>query len=115
LTKIAALEQDLLGDKPAKHKSIAACIESVIARDRPFTTVDIATALEALDSSREWRARSINSHISRLRDKGILKRLKRSRNLEPAQYAVADLETEPLPFQGLTMPDVIESLLRDSE
>jgi hypothetical protein len=50
LVRIAAIEQDLLGGESSRHKKVSACIESVMPLDRPFTTVDILTSLEALDS-----------------------------------------------------------------
>lgn len=52
LIAIAALEQDLLGKVSSRHKKISACIESVIPKDRTFTTTDILAALEALDPGR---------------------------------------------------------------
>ncbi len=78
LVQIATLEQDLLGKLPSKHKPMSACIESVIPNDRPFTTLDVLTSLEALDPRRVWRKRSIDNHFSRLRDKGLIRRIKRA-------------------------------------
>jgi len=74
LVRIAALEQDLLGREPSTHKTIAGCINRVLPSDRPFTTVDVMTALEALDPGRVWRKRSVDSHISRLRERGVMRR-----------------------------------------
>ena len=70
LVDIARLEQDLLGKESSRHRKISALIESVIPRDRTFTTVDIMTALESLDPGRVCRKRSIDNHLSRLRDRG---------------------------------------------
>src|SRR5688572_1575424 len=71
LVAIAALEQDLLGKVSSRHKTISACIESVIPREDSFTVGYILAGLEALDPGRVWRKRSIDSHLSRLREKGI--------------------------------------------
>jgi len=38
LTRIAALEQDLLGRDVSSHRTIAACIDSALPTDRTFTT-----------------------------------------------------------------------------
>jgi hypothetical protein len=113
LKKIAELEQDLLGAKPARHRSIASCINLVIPTDRAFTTVDIMTALEALDAGRVWRKRSIDNHISRLRDRGIVRRLRKSQNTEPALYARVGVVVEPLPFEDMTLREVIAAILKD--
>jgi len=113
LRRIAELEQDILGRDPSSHRSISSCIESVSPSDRTFTTVDIMAGLEALDSGRVWRKRSVDNHISRLRDRGILRRLRKSRNTEPAVYVRADVETEPLAFEDMTLPQVVEAMLSE--
>jgi hypothetical protein len=84
LTRISALEQDLLGRDPSTHRTIASCINRVLPSDRPFTTVDILAGLEALDPGRVWLKRSVDSHICRLRDRGIVKRLRKAKGTEPA-------------------------------
>lgn len=114
LVKIASLEQDLNGHRPSNHKSIASCIESVIP-ERPFTTVDVMTALEALDPSRTWRKRAIDSHIYRLREKGLVRRLKKARNKQPALYVRKGVEVEPIPFEGMTLAEVVKAVLGDNE
>ena len=114
LARIAELEQDLLGIQPVKHKSIASCIEAVIPTDRTFTTADIMAGLEAIDSGRVWRKRSVDNHLSRLRERGIVKRLKRVRGGQLATYAVADLDTPPVPFEGMELTDCVSLILRDS-
>lgn len=111
LAAISALEQDLCGKESSRHKKMSVCIERCIPADREFTTLDIMAGLEALDPTRVWRMRSIHSHLSRLRDKGIIRRIKRHRNLEPAVYARNDVAVAPLPFQGMTLTQAIESIL----
>lgn len=100
LVRIAALEQDLNGRDPPAHRSIASCVESVIPTDRSFTTVDIMSGLEALDPRRVWRKRSVDSHIARLREKGLVIRLKRSQLRLPAVYVREGVEVESSPFGG---------------
>lgn len=75
LKQMARLEQDLLVKEPTNRNSIASCITSVIPSDRPFTCNDVLTALEALDPRRPWRMRSIHHTISRLRERGLVRRL----------------------------------------
>lgn len=111
LVRIAALEQDLLGRDLSSHKQISACIDRVIPTDREFTTVDIMTALEALDSARTWRKRSVDSHISRLRERGLVRRVRKARKTEPAIYARAGVKTAPRAFEGQTLKQVIEGTL----
>ncbi len=115
LRRIAELEQDLLGREPPTHKTIAACIDSIIPTDRVFTTVDIMAALEALDPRRDWRKRSLDSHISRLRDRGIVRRVKKSQNTQPAIYVRVGVEVEPLPFEDMTLPEVVAQVLEEHQ
>lgn len=111
LARIAALEQDLLGRDLSTHKTVASCIDSVIPTDRAFTTQDIMTALEALDPRRNWRKRSLDNHISRLRERGIVRRVKKSQDRQPAIYVRVGVEVEPLPFEDMTLPEVVADVL----
>lgn len=112
LVRIAALEQDLLGRELSTHKLISACVDKVIPSDRPFTTVDIMTALEALDPGRSWRKRSVDNHITRLRERGLLRRLRKSRKGEPAIYARLGVVLEERPFEGLTLREAMRATLQ---
>lgn len=112
LLEIAKLEQNLTGKHPAKYHRIGACIEQVIPRGETFTTKDILIGLEALDSRRYWRVRSVNSHISTLRDRGIIKRLSRPNINAPAVYVRADADVEPSPVANLSLLSVIKSVLK---
>lgn len=88
---IAALEQDLCGKVSSRYRSISSAIESVIPADREFTTEDIMAALQAMDPARAWRKRSLDSYISRLRERGLVKRLCKANGTTRAVYARADL------------------------
>ena len=70
LVQIASIEQDLLGTKPSRHKSLSSCIEHMIPGDRAFTILDIVTKLETLDPSRIWHKHSVDSHVAVLRRGG---------------------------------------------
>lgn len=110
LTRIAGIEQDLRGREPANHRSIASCIDSVVPGDRPFSTTDILASLEALDPRRVWRKRSIDSHISRLRERGIIRRLRKATITEPALYAREGLEVD-MPFEDKRLKEVVYEVL----
>jgi hypothetical protein len=88
--EIAKIEQNLLGKNPAKFQRIGACIEHVMLRRDTFTAGDILIGLEALDPGRYWRVRSVNSHISTLRERGIIKRVSRPTINGAALYPTAD-------------------------
>jgi hypothetical protein len=111
LVQIAALEQDLLGKVSSRYKKISAAIESVIPRESEFTTADIMAGLEALDPRRSWRKRSIDNHISRLRERGLIKRLKRATVHEPAVYARAEAPVKAAPLDDMTLLQVIGKVL----
>lgn len=111
LVQIAALEQDLLGRESSRHQKLSACIESAIPSDRPFTVADIHTALEARDPGRVWRKRSIDNHLSRLRAKGLVRRLQKSKGPMPAQYVRAGVTVQEGPFGDMTLRQVIAAVL----
>lgn len=111
LVQIAALEQDLLGKESSRHKKISASIESVIPSDRTFTTVDIMAGLEAIDPGRVWRKRSIDNHISRLRERGLVRRVKKSQGTDPAVYVRNGVEVPARPFEDMTLTQVVRASL----
>jgi len=76
-----------------------------------FTTADIFTALEALDPKRDWRSQSIHSHISRLRNRGLIRRLQRPHGHEPAVYVRLGVQGEPL--DDKTLSESVADLLRE--
>jgi hypothetical protein len=111
LVRIAGLERDLLGREPSSHKTISSCVNRVLPNDRAFTTVDVMTALEAMDPGRVWRKRSVDSHISRLRERGVVRRLQKAKGSEPAQYARVGVKVAPMPFGDKTLPEVMAEVL----
>jgi hypothetical protein len=113
LGRIAALEQDLLGRDLSTHRKISVCIERVIPQDREFTTADIMAGLEALDPGRVWRKRSIDNHISRLRERGLVRRVRKAKGTEPAIYARVGAKVTERPFQDMTLRQVIKVVLGD--
>ena len=66
-----------------------------------------------MDPGRIWRKRSVDSHISRLRKRGIVSRISRSRGSEPAVYARLGVQVAPRPFQDMTMREVIRTVLAE--
>jgi len=112
LKRISALEQDILGRDPSTHRTIASCIEILVPSDRTFTTVDIMAGLEAMDPGKVWRKRSVDSHIARLREKEIVRRVRRkSKGTEPAVYARVGVEVETVPFMDIDLAGVVAVML----
>jgi hypothetical protein len=70
LVRIAALDQDLLGRDPPAHKTVPSCINRVLPNDRPFTTIDVLAALEALEPGRAWRKHSADGPKASCRHAG---------------------------------------------
>jgi hypothetical protein len=112
LTAIAALEHGLTGRKRSLGK-ISACIESVMPRSEPFTSTEIIASLEALDSSRVWHKWTVDNHITKLRAKGIVRRLRRHKGNERALYVRVGAEVDRLPFEDMTLPEVIRAVLTE--
>jgi hypothetical protein len=111
LVQIAAIEQDLLGKESSRHKMISTCVDRVIPRGGPFTVTDVMAGLEAMDPGRAWRRRSVDNYISRLRQRGIVRRLSKAHGIEGAQYVLAGLEVEERPFRDMPLRDVIKVVL----
>lgn len=115
LVRIASLEQDILGQDTSSHTTIASCINSVIPTDRTFTNQEIMASLEAMDDTRQWRKRSVDNHIIRLREKGIVRRVKRSQGDNPAIYARSDFDTDGGPLEDMTLIEVLEKVMAGRE
>jgi hypothetical protein len=133
LVTIAGLEQDLLGKESSRYRLISACVESVIPRDRPFSTTDIMTSLEGLDPGRTWRKRSVDNHIARLRERGpdhqlrsrphhgnhiarlrergLVRRMQKAKGTEPAIYARVGALVPALPFEDMRLVEVMRAVL----
>lgn len=114
LTRIAALQQDLFGRPSSTHKTLAACVERVMPRDRPFTTVDIMAGLEALEPGRPWPVPTVNARMTTLRRLGLIRRLRRSKKSEHAIYVRVGVEVAPLPYEGKTLVDAMLELLANN-
>ena len=71
-------------------------------------------ALESLDGNRTWRPTSIQNHITALRNKGIVNRLKRAHGNTLAVYARMGVEHEEIPFGDKTLKEVVEEVLGDT-
>jgi DNA-binding transcriptional ArsR family regulator len=116
LVQLSAIEQDLFGRVPINRRSIASCIESVIPSDRTFTTHDVMTELIALDPGRTWRKRSLESHLTRLRERGLIKRLRKGTGKTLSLYARADCgdEQESKPIK-VAVAEVLTQPMRLAE
>ncbi|HEY2882288.1 MAG TPA: hypothetical protein VGJ15_07635, partial [Pirellulales bacterium] len=105
LTRIAEIELDLIGQRCANHKRTSNIIGDAIPKDRPFTTLDVMAALEAMDPARSWYMRSVTNHIGRLRRIGMIRRIRRPTKKQNALYVYLGVESEPTPFGDKTTLD----------
>lgn len=112
LLAIAKLEQGLLGRLPVHHKQASKCIMQVVPKDRTFTNADLLASLEAIEPRRNWNVRSVNEAISRMRRKGILKRVRRSSGTELAVYAVAELDVPQGAFRDMKLIEAIAAIVK---
>lgn len=113
LSRIAAIEQDILGRDSSSHKSISSAVYQILPQDRPFTLDDLMASLEGIDPGRLWRRRSVDSVVFRLRERGILRRLRRSKKTDPAIYVRVGVKVEPRPFENMTIKEVAAKLLAE--
>lgn len=108
---IDALEHSITGNGAASYQTLSQCVDRVIPPDREFTVAEIMAALVVVDPDRSWCKRSINEHIARLRQRSVLRLVKRATGSTWAVYARADLALPERPFQGMTLRDAISSML----
>lgn len=77
LSQINELERRLCGPADPTRLSVSAAVERVLPVGEPFSVADIIAALEGLDPSRLWRKTSVCRHITWLRNRGLVRRVKR--------------------------------------
>ncbi len=114
IKRITELADDLLGVEP-NRKTTADVVNTVIPSDGTFTTGDIMLALESADPGRIWNERAVINHIARLREKNIIKRVRRAERSERAVYARIGVEYKTPPLDDLTLAQVIEQVLSNRE
>jgi hypothetical protein len=116
LVQIATLAKRLIGD-PARDKSLASMVEQAIPADAPFTITDVKETLDALHPGRLWRRATVNNHVTRLRDRGIIKRIRRGTMTTGAVFARADLplEVEDKPTLAKVVAAVVTRPMRVAE
>ncbi|MCE9543989.1 MAG: hypothetical protein K8T25_00465 [Planctomycetia bacterium] len=117
LVKIATLEHRITGRQAAKPSTLTSRIHSVIPTEGTFTTEDITTALEALEPGVVWRRATIDNAIGGLRRKGLIRRISKAKSsvnglASRAVYTRVDSDVAPIPFEGMTLPDVIHDVLK---
>lgn len=114
LLRIAELEQRLLGKDDPRRIKLSAAVERVIPRDQPFNVNDIMHSLEALDPSRVWQRTSVARHVTKLRELGLVKRVKRATVDNPAAYVRSnnqhDDETQQKPLRQVVTEVVIRPM-----
>lgn len=77
----------------------------------PVHDRDIIASLEALDPARVWHKRAIVSHICRLREIGLIRRLEKATIHNPAKYVRAESPMKAAPVSEMSMEQVIDAVL----
>jgi len=111
LDRIAERERESNEGAPPSCEPLAACVNRVLPLDRPFTILDIMAALQDLDPRRVLRKQSVSNHICMLRRRGIIRRMKKAQGRQPAIYLRMGVDYEPLPFEGMTLREVVHQVL----
>jgi DNA-binding transcriptional ArsR family regulator len=96
-----------------RYQKLTACVEHAIPTDREFTMVDLMTALLALDDSRRWSKPAVHKHLATLRQKGLIRRLKKGRRGEPAVFVRTGVAVQKRPFEDMLLSEVLVKLLSD--
>lgn len=113
LIVINKLERELTGNVSYRYQKLTACVEQCIPTDREFTIVDLMTALMALDDSRRWSRVGIHKHLATLRQKGLIRRLKKGRRGEPAVFVRTGVAVKERPFEDMSLSEVLAQVLAD--
>lgn len=90
---------------------MAVAIDSLIPRETTFTYLDIKTGPEALDPGRIWKERTIHAHLSKLREKGMIRRLKRATQSSFTIYVRAEVLVKLNPLDDMTLAEVVAQVL----
>lgn len=83
----------------------------MIPRTDTFTYLDIVKSLESLDPGRVWKERTIHCHLSKLREKGVIRRLKRATQSSYTVYVRAEVPVMIQPLDDMPLREVIRSVL----
>ncbi len=103
LARIATMEFN-------RRTMVSTCVESVIP-DHEFTVLDILAALESLDPVRVWRRHAVNNHLSRMRDRGQIRRTRRRcGRADPAVYASVEVDVPKRPFGNVSLVEAIAAV-----
>ena len=112
LRRIKSLENALA---PKDHEppadSIAHFVEQAMPEDRAFTLSDVMAGLEAIDSDREWPRYTVQKRLQKLCERGDIYLVQRPKSGKPSLYAREGVVVAQLPFQGMTLRQVIEATL----
>lgn len=111
LIVINKLERELTGGVTYRYQKLTACVEHAIPTDREFTIVDVMTALLALDDSRRWSRGGIHKHLATLRQKGLIRRLKKGRRGESAVFVRTGVAVKARPFEDMSLSEVLAQVL----
>lgn len=111
LLRIAELEQRLLGKDDPRRIKLSAAVERVIPREREFTVNDVMQSLEALDPSRAWHRTSVARHVTKLREIGLVKRVKRATVNDPAAYVRSNGSQDAGEVRERTLRQVIKDVV----
>jgi hypothetical protein len=98
LNQIAAPEDRLLQQARPKFRRVTDCIARVIPSDKHFTIDDVMEALEALDPARNWHRPVVTNHITHLRNRGVLYRVRKPKMGTNAIYARKVVPAPPSTF-----------------
>jgi hypothetical protein len=111
LVQIAELEKGLTGCAVVAKRRVSDALKVVIPNDRPFTIPELMALLEAHDGTRPWSSNAVSSRITRLRERGLIERIKRATMSEPARYVCKGLEVERDGLGDMTMREAVELVL----
>ncbi len=97
--------------KSNRRERLSTCVELVLPRDREFSILDVLAALEAMDPVRVWRKQTVNNQLSRLLDRGAIRRTRRHCGKDhPAIYACVGVDVPKRPFEDVSLRDVMAAV-----
>lgn len=95
------------------HPSLFACVKDAVPHDRLFTIEDIVAALKSRHPGRDWKRQSVVVYVSQMASDGLIRRIRKPGGKDAAVYASTEYEGELPPFYGMTLREIVASMLAE--
>lgn len=110
IAKLDAVALALLDAVTSEECRISHRIESLIPRSEAFSVRQIMEGLEQMDPTRRWDGVVVRQHLTYLRRRGIIKRVRRASTKTPAMYVRTQEGIEASPDRDRPLIEILKSV-----